>query len=242
MKEDELLRKLSDRSTGFVYLRRKMDPTRRRARSRSSKIAGIGTASEPKRVYPQGYHGVAGARAGRHRQHGPVRARVLAERRARAAQDGERRLVKDALGKTVSVVETKRSERRREPPPDARRAHPGAHRGGAGRGRPDLHAAGRHRGGDGPAHGRDPRAGELAARRRQQRRRSARVRATEPRDPGELRAGLDLQGVHGVGRHGGAPGAARHDAVGDARRSRLPTGPWARRTRAAAASRAWRRS
>src|SRR4029079_3695249 len=27
MKEDEILRKISDRSSGFVYLRRKMDPT-----------------------------------------------------------------------------------------------------------------------------------------------------------------------------------------------------------------------
>ena len=92
----------------------------------------------------------------------------------------------------------------REPHADARRAHPGAHRGRAGRGGADLHAAGRDRGGDGPAQRRDPRAGELAARGREQHRRRARVRAPEPRDPGELRAGLDLQGVHGVGGDGGA--------------------------------------
>ena len=54
MKEDELLRKLSDRSTGFIYLRRKMDPTAGE-RVAELKIPGIGTTTEPKRVYPQGY-------------------------------------------------------------------------------------------------------------------------------------------------------------------------------------------
>src|SRR6185503_2345982 len=47
--EDDLLRKLSDRETGFVYLRRKMDATVGEEIDKLH-IEGIGTVTEPKRV------------------------------------------------------------------------------------------------------------------------------------------------------------------------------------------------
>jgi cell division protein FtsI (penicillin-binding protein 3) len=107
MKEDELLRKLSDRSTGFVYLRRKMDST---AGERVKKLAipGIGTTTEPKRVYPQGYLasqvlGMVGT------DNDGLSGLEYSEDESLRGENGERRLVKDALGKTVSVVETQRS-------------------------------------------------------------------------------------------------------------------------------------
>jgi cell division protein FtsI (penicillin-binding protein 3) len=107
MKEDELLRKVSDRSTGFVYLRRKMDPTAGE-RVAERKIEGIGTTTEPKRVYPQGYLasqvlGMVGT------DNAGLAGLEYSQDQTLRGADGERRLVKDALGKTVSVVETKRS-------------------------------------------------------------------------------------------------------------------------------------
>ena len=107
MKQDELLRKLSDRSTGFVYLRRKMDPTAGE-KVAELKIPGIGTTTEPKRVYPQGYLasqvlGLVGT------DNTGLSGLEYSQDDSLRGQDGERRLVKDALGKTVSVVETKRS-------------------------------------------------------------------------------------------------------------------------------------
>ncbi len=108
MKEDELLRKLSDRSTGFIYLRRKMDPTAGE-RVAELKIPGIGTTTEPKRVYPQGYMasqvlGIVGT------DNGGLSGLEYSQDESLRGSDGERRLVKDALGKTVSVVETQRSK------------------------------------------------------------------------------------------------------------------------------------
>jgi cell division protein FtsI (penicillin-binding protein 3) len=105
--EDELLRKLSDRETGFIYLRRKMDATQGQ-KIEKLKIEGIGTVTEPKRTYPQGFLasqllglvgtdnvGLSGLE---YSQNGPL-----------SGEDGERRLVKDALGEPVSMIETKRS-------------------------------------------------------------------------------------------------------------------------------------
>jgi cell division protein FtsI (penicillin-binding protein 3) len=108
MNEDDLLRKLSDRSTGFVYLRRKMDPTAGE-RVAKLKIPGIGTTTEPKRVYPQGYLasqvlGLVGT------DNDGLSGLEYSQDESLRGQDGERRLVKDALGKTVSVVETERSK------------------------------------------------------------------------------------------------------------------------------------
>jgi cell division protein FtsI/penicillin-binding protein 2 len=52
--ESELLEKLSDKDSTFVYLRRKMDATLGQ-RIEELDIEGIGTVVEPKRTYPQGH-------------------------------------------------------------------------------------------------------------------------------------------------------------------------------------------
>jgi cell division protein FtsI (penicillin-binding protein 3) len=106
--EEDLLKKLSDRGTGFVYLRRKMDATLGE-RVEELEIEGIGTITEPKRTYPQGHmasqvlgmvgtdnYGLSGLEQAREDRLG--------------GEDGERRLVKDALGEPVSMVEIKRAE------------------------------------------------------------------------------------------------------------------------------------
>jgi cell division protein FtsI (penicillin-binding protein 3) len=108
MKEDDLLKKLSDRGTGFVYLRRKMDATAGE-RVAKLKIPGIDTVTEPKRVYPQGFLasqvlGVVGT------DNEGLAGLEYSKEKSLHGQDGERRLVKDALGKTVSLVETKRAQ------------------------------------------------------------------------------------------------------------------------------------
>jgi cell division protein FtsI (penicillin-binding protein 3) len=106
--ESELLEKLSDKDSSFVYLRRKMDASLGQ-QIEDLGIEGIGTVVEPKRTYPQGHlaaqvlgmvgtdnTGLAGLEYSRDEQlHG---------------QDGKRRLVKDALGEPISMVEVERSE------------------------------------------------------------------------------------------------------------------------------------
>src|SRR6185295_9605370 len=105
--ESELLRKLSDRKRGFVYLRRKMDSWNGH-KVAQLKIEGIGTVTEPKRSYPQGWlaaqvlgnvgldnDGLSGLEYSRDSE--------------LRGEDGRRRLVKDALGEPVSMVEVKRS-------------------------------------------------------------------------------------------------------------------------------------
>ena len=90
----------------------------------------------------------------------------------------------------------------------ARRQHPGPHRGGPGRGRRGLAAQGRDRARDGPARRRHHRARQLAAREREQALRGAGLRDDEPRDRRDVRARLDVQGVHGRGRARGRQGHA----------------------------------
>ena len=104
---DELLRKLGDRRRGFAYLVRKLDATRGERVKRLG-IEGIGTVVEPKRTYPQGAlasqvigsvgtdnYGLSGLEQSREDSLG--------------GEDGQRRLVKDALGEPVSIVEAKRA-------------------------------------------------------------------------------------------------------------------------------------
>lgn len=104
----ELLEKIADRSRGFVYLRRKLDATRG-AKVEALEIEGIDTVVEPKRRYPQGHlaaqllgtvgtdnTGLAGIEQSlENRLHG---------------RDGKRRVVRDALGDPVSIVDVKRAE------------------------------------------------------------------------------------------------------------------------------------
>ncbi len=105
--EQDLLEKLADKKSGFVYLKRKLDPANG-DRIKKLKLEGIGTVSEPRRTYPQralasqllgsvgtdGY-GLSGLEQSRERTLG--------------GEDGKRRLVKDAMGEPVQIVETERS-------------------------------------------------------------------------------------------------------------------------------------
>jgi cell division protein FtsI (penicillin-binding protein 3) len=105
---DELLRKLADRKTTFVYLRRKMDASLGE-KIKNLKIEGIGTVTEPKRVYPQGFLasqvlGLVGT------DNVGLSGLEYSQDRLLRGEDGERRLVKDALGEPVSLIETKRSK------------------------------------------------------------------------------------------------------------------------------------
>ncbi len=100
-------RKLSDRSRGFVYLGRKLDP---QVGERVEKLGleGVGTVVEPRRRYPHGElaaqllgtvgtdnYGLSGLEQAREKTlHG---------------RNGRRRLVKDALGKPISIVEQQRA-------------------------------------------------------------------------------------------------------------------------------------
>jgi cell division protein FtsI (penicillin-binding protein 3) len=106
--EDELLRKLADRATTFVYLRRKMDASLGE-KIKKLKIEGIGTVTEPKRVYPQGFLasqvlGLVGT------DNVGLSGLEYSQDDLLSGEDGERRLVKDALGEPVSLIETKRSK------------------------------------------------------------------------------------------------------------------------------------
>ena len=105
--EDELLRKLSNRKLTFVYLRRKMDASLGE-KIKKLGIEGIGAVTEPKRVYPQGYLasqvlGLVGT------DNVGLSGLEYARDKELRGEDGERRLVKDALGEPVSLVETKRA-------------------------------------------------------------------------------------------------------------------------------------
>jgi len=106
MPEDELLRKISG-DAGFVYLRRKMDAWAGH-KVQQLKIEGIGTVTEPKRSYPQGWLaaqvlGTVGT------DNVGLSGLEYSRDEDLRGSDGTRRLVKDALGEPVSMVETKRS-------------------------------------------------------------------------------------------------------------------------------------
>ena len=108
MRPAELLEKLADRDRGFVYLRRKLPPSKADA-VEDLEIEGVGTMLEPRRRYPQGAlasqvlglvgtdnYGLAGLEQSKDDElHG---------------KDGERKIVRDALGKPVSLVEVERTE------------------------------------------------------------------------------------------------------------------------------------
>jgi cell division protein FtsI/penicillin-binding protein 2 len=105
--EQELLEKLSDRERGFVFLRRKMDAWRGH-KVEQLDIEGIGTYTESKRSYPQGWLaaqvlGMVGTD-----NDGLSGLEYSQDERLRG-EDGHRRLVKDALGEPVSMVEVDRA-------------------------------------------------------------------------------------------------------------------------------------
>ncbi len=106
--EDELAKTLSKRGTGFIYLRRKLDPDRG-AKIAALGIEGIDTVIEPKRTYPQG--SLAGQLIGTVGTDnlGLSGLEQQFEDDLHGA-DGKRRLVKDAKGETISIVETDRAD------------------------------------------------------------------------------------------------------------------------------------
>jgi cell division protein FtsI/penicillin-binding protein 2 len=106
--EDDLLEKLSDRGETFVYLRRKMDASLGHQVEQLG-IEGIDTIVEPRRTYPQGYLasqvlGAVGA------ENSGLAGLEYSQEETLGGDDGHRRLVKDALGEPVSLVETDRAE------------------------------------------------------------------------------------------------------------------------------------
>ena len=105
---DELLTLLSDRKKGFTYLRRKMDPGLGE-KVEKLEIEGIGTVIEPRRTYPQG--SMASQLIGSVGTDN-VGLAGLEQRFEKTLHgtDGRRRLVKDAMGEPISIVETERAE------------------------------------------------------------------------------------------------------------------------------------
>jgi cell division protein FtsI (penicillin-binding protein 3) len=106
--ESELLEKLSDKDSTFVYLRRKMDATLGHQIEELG-LEGIGTVVEPKRTYPQGHLasqvlGMVGT------ENTGLAGLEYSEDELLHGKDGKRQLVKDALGEPISMVEVERSE------------------------------------------------------------------------------------------------------------------------------------
>jgi cell division protein FtsI/penicillin-binding protein 2 len=104
----DLLGKLSDRSKGFVYLARKL-PLSKGTVVQKLKIPGIGTTEEPRRVYPQG--SLAGQMLGSVGVDNFGLSGIEQSLETKLhGKDGRRRITNDALGKPVSIVDSKRAE------------------------------------------------------------------------------------------------------------------------------------
>jgi cell division protein FtsI/penicillin-binding protein 2 len=105
---DVLLQKLSDRAKGFVYLRRQMDASAE-DRVHKLRLDGIGTVVEPRRTYPQG--SLASQVIGSVGTDGYGLSGLEQSRNSTLRGDnGRERLVKDALGEPVSIVEVERAK------------------------------------------------------------------------------------------------------------------------------------
>jgi cell division protein FtsI/penicillin-binding protein 2 len=108
LRQDELVATLGDRKKGFVYLRRKIAASAGQKVDKL-KLEGIGTVGEPRRIYPQG--ALAGQLLGTvgTDNFGLSGLEQQYEEELHGS-DGHRRLVKDARGKPVSIVESDRAE------------------------------------------------------------------------------------------------------------------------------------
>jgi cell division protein FtsI (penicillin-binding protein 3) len=106
--DTDVLKRISDPRKGFVYLKRKLSgPAGQKVEK--LEIEGIGTMIEPKRTYPQGslasqLIGTVGTD-----NIGLSGLEQLFDKRLRGS-DGKRRIVRDALGDPVSIVDVKRAE------------------------------------------------------------------------------------------------------------------------------------
>ena len=106
--EDELLEKLSDRSRGFVYLVRKLDANKGE-KVKALEIEGIDTVAEPTRTYPQGALASQLIGAVGTDNYG-LSGLEQSQEATLHGTDGKRRLVKDALGEPISLIEEERAE------------------------------------------------------------------------------------------------------------------------------------
>ena len=204
--QSELLPLLSDDDKGFVYLRRKLDPTLG-DKIAKLRIEGIDTVSEPNRTYPQG--ALAGQLLGSVGVDGNGLSGIEQQfEQSLHGEDGGRRVVKDAPRKAVSIADTKTRASGRGPPAHARRGDPGARRDGARPGRARLPPQGCDRAGDGSPRRRDPGHGQLACADPNDLERVAKGRPPEPRRRLGLRARIHIQGVHGGRRARGRQGHA----------------------------------
>ena len=103
--EDELIKQLVRRDTGFVYLARRITPTRAR-RIQRMKIEGLEFIPEYKRVYPRGW--MASQILGQVGTDGGGLAGLeYARDGALRGSDGERKMVKDALGDAIEMKDIK---------------------------------------------------------------------------------------------------------------------------------------
>ena len=106
--EDDLLKKLSNRDSTFIYLRHKIDASVGH-KIEQLRIEGIDTVVEPKRTYPQGYLAsqVLGSVGS---ENTGLAGLEYSQEETLGGHDGHRRVVKDALGQPVSLIETERAE------------------------------------------------------------------------------------------------------------------------------------
>jgi cell division protein FtsI/penicillin-binding protein 2 len=103
--EDDLIKALARRDTGFVYLARQVAPRRARRVQRMN-IEGLEFIPEFKRMYPRDWMasqllGVTGT------DHQGLSGLEYSLDEHLRGRDGERKLTKDALGDTISLRETK---------------------------------------------------------------------------------------------------------------------------------------
>jgi cell division protein FtsI (penicillin-binding protein 3) len=105
---DQLLRKLADRSRGFVYLVRKTDISKGHAVDKL-KIHGVGTLVEPRRRYPQGSLAAQVLGTVGTDNNGLSGLESMFDKTLHGV-DGQEQVVKDALGRPVSIVVKKRAQ------------------------------------------------------------------------------------------------------------------------------------
>jgi cell division protein FtsI (penicillin-binding protein 3) len=103
-----VLNDLADRSKGFVYLARKLDPSVE-AKVKALKLPGLGTMLEPKRLYPQGTLAAQLLGSVGTDDWGLSGIEQLREKSLHGS-DGKERIVKDGAGQPISIVEDKRAE------------------------------------------------------------------------------------------------------------------------------------
>jgi len=173
-REEDLIKQLTRRDTGFVYLARRIPPRRAR-RVQRMKIEGLEFIPEFKRMYPRDWMasqliGVTGA------DNQGLAGLEFSLDKELHGQDGERKLTKDALGDTIDLRETKRTV----PGSDVRLTVDAAIQDRAEEVLAQVGEEYKPKGAT--AIVMHPRAGELATGRRQQSRRGAGLRAPGPRD------------------------------------------------------------